>query len=83
MFIHIGNRITISDTRLVGIFNVETLKFSEDNIFYYSKSGNDDKTVVIDIDNNVYTSGVSSFTLIKRNILKEGIIWSRNHGERI
>jgi len=83
MFIHIGNRITISDTRLVGIFNVETLKFSEDNIFYYSKSGNDDKTVVIDIDNNIYTSGVSSFTLIKRNILKEGIIWSRNHGERI
>ena len=83
MFIHIGNRNTVSDVRLVGIFNVETLKYSTDNRYFYSKTGNDDKTVVIDIDNNIYTSGVSSFTLIKRNILKEGIIWSRDNGERI
>ncbi|HPB80401.1 MAG TPA: hypothetical protein PK200_00050 [Spirochaetota bacterium] len=83
MFIHIGNRITISDVRLVGIFNVETLSLSPDNDYYTSKTGDDDKTVVVDIDNSVYTSGVSSFTLIKRNILKEGIIWSRENGKRI
>jgi hypothetical protein len=83
MFIHIGNRITISDVRLVGIFNVETLSLSPDNDYYTSKTGDDDNTVVVDIDNSVYTSGVSSFTLIKRNILKEGIIWSRENGKRI
>lgn len=83
MFIHIGNRISISDVRLVGIFNAETLRLSEDNTHYFSGAVDEDKTIIVDIDNNIYTSSVSSFTLIKRNILKEGIIWSREHGERI
>ena len=77
MHIHIGNRLTISDNILVGIFNCETLKKSEENGYYIKKMGIKDKTIVVDENNSVYTSGVSPFTVLKRNTYSDGIVWRR------
>ena len=83
MHIHIGNRITISDTVLIGIFNCETLKKSDDNSFYTGKMGTEDKTIVVDENNSVYTSGVSPFTVLKRITFTDGIVWRRKDDQGI
>lgn len=77
MFIHIGNKVVISDSMLVGIFNRETIEHSDTNYNFYRDITKDVKTIVIDAKNAIYTSGVSSFTIIKRITLNDGIIWRR------
>ena len=77
MFIHIGNRIVISESMLVGIFNRETIEHSELNVNYCKNIAADVKTIVVDVKNGIHTSGVSSFTIIKRIALNDGIVWRR------
>lgn len=78
MFIHIGNNILVSDRKCVGIFNIETLKLSEENKWILKKTGDNDKMVSLDIDNNIVASEVSSFTIMKRITIKEDeLSWSR------
>lgn len=81
MFIHIGNRKIVSDKSIIGIFSVKTLKKSELNIKYLNKcdlSQRDIKTIVIDNNNEVILSKVSSFTIIKRTTIDENeCMWSR------
>lgn len=78
MFIHIGNNILVSDRKCVGIFNIETLKLSEENKWILKNTGDNDKMVSLDIDNNIVASEVSSFTIMKRITIKEDeLSWSR------
>ena len=78
MFIHIGNNILVSDRKCVGIFNIETLKLSDENKWILKNISDNDKMVSLDIDNNIVASEVSSFTIMKRITIKEDeLSWSR------
>ena len=81
MFIHIGNRETVSDRDIIGIFSYKTLSYSLINSRYTKNvdiSLGDIKTIVIDNKNGVLWSKVSSFTIIKRTTLDEkDFVWSR------
>jgi hypothetical protein len=81
MFIHIGGRKTISDKKVVGIFNIETIINSNLNKAYQrsiQKDQCDIKTIVIDRDNVTLCSKVSSFTVIKRvTIDNRDCVWRK------
>ncbi|HOK02848.1 MAG TPA: hypothetical protein PLD85_10220 [Spirochaetota bacterium] len=80
MFIHLGNNITISDKKLVGIFNTETILKSQENSRFFSNINDGDKLIAIDIFNKTITSSVSPFTVIKRDsLLDEDLIWSNDN----
>lgn len=78
MYIHIGNNILVSDHKCVGIFNIETLKLSDDNKWMLNKISENDKMVSLEKDNNIVASEVSSFTIMKRITIKEDeLFWSK------
>jgi len=83
MFIHIGKREIVSDSVLVGIFNRETMERSEQNIHYLGNLSKDVKSIVIDKNNSVIGSIISSYTIIKRKNMTEGIAWRRKDDQRI
>ncbi len=76
MFIHIGNRKIVSDKRIIGVFNAETLRLSMDNSTYLKDFTSDDKTIIITRDNRMLTSEISPFTVVKRTVLEDAI-WRR------
>ncbi len=78
MFIHIGNNICVSDKKLMGIFNRQTLILSDDNEYITTKINNNDKTIAIDRSNKILSSNVSPFTVIKRTSLDEDFLWRRS-----
>jgi hypothetical protein len=79
MHIHIGNNIFVSGSKCVGIFNVDTLKLSDDNKWMLNNISNNDKTVSLDIKNTIIGSEVSPYTIIKRPaIKKEEMLWSKS-----
>jgi len=81
VFIHIGSRDIVSDQSIIGIFSRKTLEKSVLNNKYLEIcdfSQRDIKTIVIDNNNGVILSKVSSFTIIKRTTLDENeCVWSR------
>lgn len=79
MFIHIGNNIIISDKILMGIFNRDTLILSNDNEYITSKVDSINKTIAIDRDNNIVSTNVSPYTVIKRTKLEEDFLWRRSN----
>jgi hypothetical protein len=79
MFIHIGNNICVSDKNLMGIFNRETLILSHDNEYITTKVDSGDKTIAVDCNNNILSSNVSPFTIIKRTSLDEDFVWRRTN----
>lgn len=79
MFIHIGSNIIISDKILMGIFNRDTLILSDDNEYITSKVDNRNKTIAIDRDNNIVSTNVSPYTVIKRTKLEEDFLWRRSN----
>jgi len=84
MFIHIGNNIIISDKNCIGIFNTETLKNSSDNNWLIKDISDEDKLVVLESGNRITGSGVSPFTVIKReSVQKEELIWSRENDKKL
>ncbi len=83
MFIHIGKREIVSDSVLIGIFNRETMERSEQNIHYLRNLAKDVKSIVIDKNNSVIGSIISSYTIIKRKNMTEGIAWRRKDDQRI
>jgi hypothetical protein len=51
-----------------------------DNNWLITGINDDDKLVVLDINNNILSSGVSPFTIIKRTpISDDELIWSRKN----
>jgi hypothetical protein len=79
MHIHAGDRITVSDKKIIGIFNAETIFISDLNKKFFNKIKPVDKTVIIDRNNNVISTSVSPFTVIKRTELKCEFIWRRKN----
>ncbi len=79
MHIHAGDRIIVSDKKIIGIFNAETILMSELNKKFFDKIKPGDKTVVIDRTNNALSTGVSPFTVIKRTELKCEFVWRRKN----
>ncbi len=81
MFIHIGNNIVVSDKDCIGIFNIETLKLNnEDNNFFLKNVSDIDKLISINEKNEIKSSFVSPFTIIKREAINEDeLIWSRKN----
>ena len=81
MFIHIGNKKTVSDRTTIGIFSYKTLNYSLINKRYVENVDNsqgDIKTIIIDNKDNVLWSKVSSFTIIRRTTIDEkDCAWSR------
>jgi len=71
MYIHVGSRVIVSDKSVVGIFNIETLKKSDDNSFFLLNTGADDRSIIVDSRNSVVTSIVSPYTIIKRTQINE------------
>lgn len=79
MHIHAGNRIIVSDKKIIGIFNTETILMSRTNNRFFDKIKSEDKTIVIDRTDNAITTGVSPFTVIKRTVLQANIVWRRKN----
>lgn len=77
MYLHAGNNIIISDARVMGVFNAETLLMSETNKRYFEGIKNGDRTVIIDRSDNYITSRINSITIINRAELKDNIVWRR------
>lgn len=67
----------------MGIFNRETLILSNDNEWITKQVDSNDKTVAVDIKNNIQSSYVSPFTVIKRTALEEDFVWRRNDDEEL
>lgn len=81
MFIHIGNNIIVSGKDCIGIFNIETLKLNnEDNKFFLKDVSDIDKLISINETNEIKSSFVSPFTVIKREAINDDeLIWSRKN----
>lgn len=81
MYLHIGERKIVSDSKIVGIFNYDTIKYSplNDHIMdNFEKDQCDIRTIVIDTNNRIICSKVSPFTVIKRDSLEENdIVWRK------
>jgi hypothetical protein len=78
MYIHIGNNVLVSGHKCVGIFNIETLKLSEVNVWMLEKVNDKDQMISLDINNNKIASEISSYTIIKReSISEEELLWSK------
>jgi hypothetical protein len=79
MHIHAGHRIIVSDRKIVGIFNTETILLSQKNERFFDKIKPEDKTIIIEKTDNAITSGVSPFTVIKRTELQANFVWRRKN----
>ncbi|PKL38981.1 MAG: hypothetical protein CVV44_08925 [Spirochaetae bacterium HGW-Spirochaetae-1] len=79
MFIHLGNKKLVSDTKTIGIFNVDTLKQSDLNEWILHEIDEKDKSVAIDEDNNVLSTRVSPFTVIKRTAITKDFVWRKKN----
>jgi hypothetical protein len=81
VFIHIGEKKIISDKKIIGIFNYDTITNSELNKIYKQAvdiSQCDIKTIVIDRDNMTICSKVSPFTIIKRDVIEnKDCVWRK------
>jgi regulator of extracellular matrix RemA (YlzA/DUF370 family) len=83
MFIHIGNNKIVSDKKIIGIFNRDTLLLSKENEWIFTRVEGSFKTIAIDEDNAIISSLVSPFTVIKRTTLDEEFIWRRSNDEEL
>lgn len=81
MHIHIGNRIAVSDSSILGIFNVVTLKKSELNTKYLKNISENSKAVILMVSNDIITSSISPFTIIKRNSGDGTFVWRKNNDQ--
>ena len=77
MYIHIGDNKQVSAAKLVGIFNIESLKLSADNAYLLKKAGEDDKLLAVNIKNETICSKVSPYTVIKRALIIEDAEWRK------
>jgi len=83
MFIHIGDNIIVSDKKLVGIFNRESLEMSIDNDWIIQQVNTRGKTIALDRKNTIISSSVSPLTVIKRTTLDEDSDWRKNDVEKL
>jgi hypothetical protein len=79
MFFHIGKRSIIRTDTIIGIFNVDTIEISKLNLIYKDEIKDTTKSVIIDIDDEVVLSPISSITLIEREPFQDSdYLWKRS-----
>lgn len=84
MYIHIGNRKTVSGHQCLGIFNMETLRASDINNRLTAGRSVEDRTLALLDNGEIITSNVSSVTVIKRTAEEpDDYIWRRNNDENV
>ncbi|MGQ9842817.1 MAG: hypothetical protein ACUVRK_04555 [Spirochaetota bacterium] len=77
MFIHIGDRKSVSDKHLIAILNCETIvKSPEINSGFIDKIEKEDKTMAV-CTHSITTTKVSSYTVIKRYGQLSDAVWSK------
>lgn len=77
MFIHIGDRKSVSDKHLIAILNCETIVKSPDiNSGFIEKIEKEDKTMAV-CTHSIITTKVSSYTVIKRYGQISDAVWSK------
>lgn len=80
MFFHIGKRRIVSLDTIVGIFNIETIEKSDINEYYQEEIQASSKSILVDCDDEVIVSEISSFTLIERDIINsDELLWKRGY----
>ena len=77
MYIHIGDNKQVSVAKLVGIFNIESLKISADNAGLLENAGEDDRLLAVNTKNEIIYSKVSPYTVIKRALIIEDAEWRK------
>ncbi len=77
MYIHAGKRRIVSDKKIIGIFNIETLKMSRENKRFFDMINPEDRTIFVDRKNNFITSNVSSYTIMSRTAIDCNFVWRR------
>ena len=83
MIFHIGKRNVISIDSVIGVFNSETIENSLLNEYYKEEVNEKTKSLIIDIDDEIIISEISSFTLIEREIInKNEMLWVRGENVR-
>lgn len=81
MYIHVGNKIIVSDKNIVGIFNSVTLTKSEWNNYIVEGMDDSVKSIIITAGNERITSIVSPYTIIKRTQMDRDLYWrNKNDG---
>lgn len=81
MYIHVGNKIIVSDKNIVGIFNSGTLTKSEWNNYLVEGMDDSVKSIIITAGNERITSIVSPYTIIKRTQMDRDLYWrNKNDG---
>lgn len=81
MYIHVGNKIIVSDKNIVGIFNSVTLTKSEWNNYLVEGMDDSVKSIIITAGNERITSIVSPYTIIKRTQMDRDLYWrNKNDG---
>lgn len=61
---------------MIGIFNKKSLEKSDINNYYVSNLKDSTKSLIVQYNNQIVESRISPFTLLKRNEIKDGIVWS-------
>ena len=79
MYIHAGNRKIVSDNKIIGIFNTETIKMSKVNKRFFKYINSGDKSLFIERNNTFFTTGVSPFTVITRTEPDYKAVWRRDN----
>lgn len=79
MYIHLGEKKIISDKTCIGIFNAETICLSEENDWILSQISSGDKSIAVTESSEIICSKVSPFTVQKRTIIENDLVWRRNN----
>lgn len=77
MYIHIGNKKRVSINSIIGIFNIETIKMSQENKALLKSISSDCKTIAVCINKKIICSTVSPYTVIKRGNDFNDTVWKR------
>lgn len=80
MYIHAGNGVIVSDKKIIGVFNTETIFLSDENKRFMDSIKPGDKTVIVDEFNKYITSNVSSYTVMNRKSIEGNFVWRRKNG---
>ncbi len=81
MYIHIGDKKTVSDTSIIGIFSTDTILKSDMNSWIKHKLNENFKVIAIGNKGEIMGSSVSPYTIINRKAVnKDDLIWSNYNG---
>ncbi|MDA3899951.1 MAG: hypothetical protein PF637_05460 [Spirochaetes bacterium] len=78
MIFHIGKREVISFDSIIGIFNSESIEISEYNNYYKEEMNSSTRSIIVDCDDEIISSEISSYTLMEREIINSTeLLWKR------